>query len=98
MITEFGGIGGDCQLQGNGATQSATCCTISKEGWMRRLGRRGLRMLAAFWTEILVEVTQETGVVPCCRHAAIGTHFCNIINHARKRCNDDMINLLLLIR
>ena len=40
-----------------------------------RLGTRGLRMLAAFWAGIKVEVTQEAGVVPPCRRAAIGTPF-----------------------
>ena len=38
-------------------------------------GTRGLRMLAAFWTGIPVEVTQEAGVVPRRRRAAIGTSF-----------------------
>ena len=37
------------------------------------LSTRGLRMVAAFWTGIPVEVTQETGVVPHCRRATIGT-------------------------
>ena len=36
---------------------------------------RGLRMVAAFWAVIPVEVTQEAGVVPCRRRAAIGTTF-----------------------
>ena len=35
------------------------------------LGTRGLRMVVG----ILVEVTQEAGVVPSCRHAAVGTPF-----------------------
>ena len=39
------------------------------------LGTRGLRMMAAFLAEIPIEVTQEAGVVPCCRRAAIGTTF-----------------------
>ena len=38
-------------------------------------GTRGLRMVAAFWTGIPVEVTQETGVVLRCRRADIGTPF-----------------------
>ena len=37
------------------------------------LGMRGLRMVAAFWPRIPVEVTQEAGVVPRCRRAVIGT-------------------------
>ena len=39
------------------------------------LGRRVLRMAAAFWAGIPVEVTQEAGVVPRCRRAAIRTPF-----------------------
>ena len=39
------------------------------------LGTRGLRMLAAFWAGIPVEVIEEAGVVPRCRRAAIGTPF-----------------------
>ena len=39
------------------------------------LDTRGLRMLVSFWAGILVEVTQQTGVVPCRRRALIGTHF-----------------------
>ena len=39
------------------------------------LGTRGLRMVAAFLAGIPVEVTQEAGVVPRCRRAAIGTPF-----------------------
>ena len=39
------------------------------------LGTRGLRMVAAFWAGIPVEVPQEVGVVPRCRYAAIGTPF-----------------------
>ena len=38
-----------------------------------RLGTRGLRMVAAFLASIPVEVTQEAGVVPRRRAAAIGT-------------------------
>ena len=34
------------------------------------LGARGLRMMAAFWGGIPVEVTQEVVVVPRCRFAA----------------------------
>ena len=37
------------------------------------MGRRGLAMVAAFWVGIPVKVTQEAGVVPRCRRAAIGT-------------------------
>ena len=37
------------------------------------MGTRGLRMVGEFWTGIPVEVTQETGVVPRWRRAAIGT-------------------------
>jgi len=40
-----------------------------------RLGIRGLRMVIAFWTGILVEVTQEAGAVPRCGRATIGTPF-----------------------
>ena len=39
------------------------------------LGTIGLRILAAFWAGIMVEVTQEAGVVPRIRRAAIGTSF-----------------------
>ena len=39
------------------------------------LGTRGLRMVAAFWIGIPVEVIQEAGVVPRCRRAAVGTPF-----------------------
>ena len=39
------------------------------------LGRRGLRMMAACWDGIPVEVTQEASVVPRFRRAAIGTPF-----------------------
>ena len=40
------------------------------------LGTRGLRMVAAFWVRRFpVEVTQEAGVVPRCRRAAIETPF-----------------------
>ena len=39
------------------------------------LGTRVLRMVAAFWAGIPVEVTQEVDVVPRCRRAAIGTPF-----------------------
>ena len=39
------------------------------------LGTKGLRMVAALWAGILVEVAQEAGVVPRCRRAAIGTPF-----------------------
>ena len=38
-------------------------------------GHRGLRMMAAFWACVPVEVTQEAGVVPRCRRVAIGTPF-----------------------
>ena len=34
-MEEFeGGRGGDCWLRGNGAIQSATCCTTCKSGWV----------------------------------------------------------------
>jgi len=52
--------------------QHVTPCVKGIE-W--RLGTRGLRRLAAFWAGIPVEVTQEAGVVPRCRNAAIGTPF-----------------------
>ena len=47
------------------------CVKVIESG----LGTRGLRMLAAFWAGIPVEVTQEAGVVPRCRYAAIETPF-----------------------
>ena len=37
------------------------------------LGARGLKMVAAFWAGIPVEVTQEAAVDPRCRRVAIGT-------------------------
>ena len=44
--------------------------------WIERgLGTIGLGMVASFWAGILVEVTQEAGLVPRCRRAAIGTPF-----------------------
>ena len=39
------------------------------------LGTRGLRMMAAFWAGIPVEVIQEAGVVPRYRRTAIGIPF-----------------------
>ena len=39
------------------------------------LGRRSLRIMAAFWAGIPVEVTQEASLVPRCRRAVIGTPF-----------------------
>ena len=46
------------------------------EKWVEwGLGKRGLGMLEVFWAGILVEITQEIGVVPCCRRTAIGTPF-----------------------
>ena len=39
------------------------------------LGKGGLRMAAAFWADIPVEVTQEADIVPRCRRAAIETSF-----------------------
>ena len=45
------------------------------EGVEWGLGTRCLRLVAAFWTGIPVVVTQEAGVVPRRRRAAIGTHF-----------------------
>ena len=35
----------------------------------------GLRLVAPFWAGIPVEFTEEDGVVPRCRRAAIGTPF-----------------------
>ena len=43
------------------------------KGFEWGLGTRGLRMVAAFWAGFPVEVTQETGVVPRCRGAAVRT-------------------------
>jgi len=49
---------------------------LTKGKWCNPvLTTRGLRMMAAFWAGIPVEVTQEAGVVPRCRRAAIGTPF-----------------------
>ena len=42
-------------------------------------------MMAAFWAGIPVEVTQETGVVPCCTRAEIRTLFNRLIRHVRKQ-------------
>ena len=39
------------------------------------LGTRSLRMVAAFWAGNPVYVTQEAGVVPRCRRAAIELPF-----------------------
>ena len=38
------------------------------------LGTRGLRIVSAFWPSVPVEVTNEDGLVPRCRLAAIGTY------------------------
>ena len=70
----FRGGGRECWLRRNGATQSATCASCVKEvKW--GFGSKGLRIVAAFWAGIPVEVTQEAGIVPSCRRAAIGTRF-----------------------
>ena len=45
------------------------------EGVEWGLDTRGLRMLAVFWAGNAVEVTQEDGIVTCCRRTAIGTPF-----------------------
>ena len=45
------------------------------EGVEWGLGTRDLRMVAAFWAGIPVEVIQEAGVVLRYRRAAIGTPF-----------------------
>ena len=39
------------------------------------LSKRGLRIVAAVWGGIPVEVTQKDGVVPRCRRTTIGTLF-----------------------
>ena len=39
------------------------------------LDTKGLRIVAAFWVGVPVEVTQDAGVVPHCRCAVIGTPF-----------------------
>ena len=72
-MEEFVGsrVGGECCLRGNGANLSAICL----KGVELELGTRGLRMLAAFWAGISVEVTQETGVDLRSKRAAIGTPF-----------------------
>ena len=45
------------------------------KGFEWRMGQIGLRMVAAFWAGIPVEVIQEAGVVSRCRRAAIWTSF-----------------------
>ena len=45
------GEGWECLLWGNGATQSATCCTICKRDWVG-IGPKDLRIVAAFWAAI----------------------------------------------
>ena len=47
------------------------------KGVERGLGTIGLttRQVSSSWAGIQVEVTQEAGIVPRCRHAAIGTPF-----------------------
>ena len=49
----------------------ALCVTGAEWGMVTR----GLRMVAAFWAGIPVEVTQEAGVVPRCRCAVIEIPF-----------------------
>ena len=64
------GTGGECSLRGM-VQPSQQYVKGVEWGW----GPIGLRMVAAFWAGIPVEVTQEAGVVPCFRRVAIGTHF-----------------------
>ena len=45
------GRGWECRLRGNGATQSATCCTMRK-GVRWGLDTKYLRIVAAFWAGI----------------------------------------------
>ena len=59
-------------IEGNGSTQSATCCTMCI-GVEWGLGTRGLRMVAAFWAGIPIEITQKAGVILRCRRGVIGT-------------------------
>ena len=65
----------------NRTTQSATCimCKRGLVGLGMKDGvgyERFFRIVAAFWAVLQVEVIQqETGVVQCCRRAAIGTPF-----------------------
>ena len=67
-------------LRGNDATQSATCCTMCKKGWVGIRHERFENSIA-FWagTPVFsaktVKVTQETGVVPRRRRTANGTPF-----------------------
>ena len=59
---------------GNGAHSQQYVAECVKEVECR-LDTRGLRMVAAFLAGMSVEVTQEAGVVPRCRRAAIVTLF-----------------------
>ena len=45
------------------------------KGVQQGLDTRGLRIMAAIWAGIPVEVTEEAGVVLRCRRAATGTPF-----------------------
>ena len=73
--------GGECWLRENGATQSATCCTMCKRGWVQigherfENGGSVLGRYPAVSTASTVEVTQEAGVVPRHRCTVIGTPF-----------------------
>ena len=49
----------------------ASCVKVVERG----LGMTSLRMVAAFWAGISAQVTEEVGVVPRYRYAAIRTPF-----------------------
>ena len=82
---EYGGIWGEERNADYGgmvppSQQHVAPCVEGVE-WV--LGTRGLRMVVAFWAGILVEATQEAGIVQRFRRAAIGTPF-QSPNTARK--------------
>ena len=60
--------------------QTASCVKGVEWGF----GTRCLRMVAAFWAGISVEVTHEAGVVPRCRRGAIGHRFSRLLQRAWK--------------
>ena len=65
--------------------QSAICCTMCKRGFEWGLGTRGLRMVAAFWPGIPVEVTQEIDVEPAVDAIPSGDPFSRLIQRTEKR-------------
>ena len=54
---------------------SQQCVAPCVKGVGRGLGTRGLKMMAAFWAGIPVEVTREAGIVPRGKRVATGTPF-----------------------